>query len=234
MVIAIIALLAGILVPAVAKARDLAKQVTCLTRVHGQLQGVHMYAGAHGGHIPTGPDVPMALPGGQQGPILSHIASSQLWVGSLHAYNVQAVLLEDYLPAAEMLYCPDDDSNDPVEELAKIEQRGDEDAYGSYLYRQLDARHPDQTPGRRIGKLGENPNGRPVRALILDMNSRMVIPGTPQRTNHRGLRVNVGFEMGDASTFDNGDDALTLRAGDGMTVFNRLDEIFTHADALGE
>ena len=232
-VIAIIGLLVSILVPAIAQAKELAKQVTCLTRIHGQLRAVHIYKTEEDGCIPAGPDVGMAGVPMPQPPLYSEVGSNQLWIGSLRAYNGAGALLEGYLAEAEMLYCPDDDSNDPVEELAKIEARGGDDAFGSYLYRQLDAQDPAHAPSANLDRLGENPAGDPVRALMLDMNSRMVVPGTPQRTNHGAEKVNVGFLMGNASTFDNTGDPMTLRAGDGMTVFNRLDEIFTYAGGLG-
>ena len=90
-----------------------------------------------------------------------------------------------------------------------------------------------------IGRTAAAVTGDPVRALLMDMNSLMVFPpayNIPIRTNHRGVRVTVGFAPGHAAVFDNADEALTLRNGDQGGLFaadrNRLDDIFQHADGL--
>ncbi|MFW6065705.1 MAG: type II secretion system protein [Planctomycetota bacterium] len=231
-VIAIITLLMSILLPAVSTARRYARQAVCLTRVGGQLKAVHMYAEDHGGDIPHGPDEPMPLPGDMTGPEMSTVASNQIWIGAMQAYNAHGAVLERHFPTPEGMFCPGDGSTDPVEELDKIRNRDSEDAYSSYLYRQLGAQDPSRRSRSNIDQLGRNGEGQFVRAMFMDMNSRMNIPGVPKRSNHAGRQVSVGFLSGAADSFENEGGRFSLRPGDEMNVFGRLDEIFTEADEL--
>jgi len=223
-VVAIIALLASLLVPALQRAKVQAGHALCLTRLGGQLRAMFMYSADNGGFLPAGPAVPMAPP---MPPLpINTVATNQLWIGALGAYNGCGALMTQRTLATEGFFCPADTSSDPVEELAKLRRRGDEDAYGSYLYRQL-----DQAESVHISMLGKNDEGNPVRALLMDLNSYM--PGFPIRQNHEGERVNVGFVTGDARGFDNSQGQFSLRPQDIANPFGRLDEIFQYADRAG-
>jgi len=236
-VVAIIAMLVGMLLPTLARAKQLSRQTVCLTQVGGQMRAIILYAAAHNAAIPAGPAE------------YNQMATNQIWIGQpqppppsdlpLHHYNAHGVLLETNTLPAEALFCPDDDSADPTEELAKIHRRTDQDVYCSYLYRQLDAQ-AGNSPRRRLDGLGVNHDGGRVRALVMDMNSLMVFPpeyNVPIRTNHRAEVVNIGFVTGSAAKFKNPDGALTLNNGDQGRLYGppptRLDEIFQHADTLG-
>ncbi len=235
-VVAIIALLVSILVPSLAAAREEAKKVVCLTRVKGQLLAIHLYAADFDGQIPIGPYDPMTLPGPVTGPPFNLIASNQLWIGYLQKYNSHGVLLNGYLKAAEAFFCPGDDSKDPTEELDKMYHLANEDAYCSYLYRQLDGGPAAYVPHTgKLGRLGDNARGEPISALLMDMNSTMQVPGMPQhtRTNHQGAKTSIGFTDGHVETFGNENQQFTLRHGDEPQLFERIDQIFELADTLG-
>lgn len=224
-VVGIIALLVSILLPSLGRAKDLTRQTVCLTRLGGQMRALFMHAAANNDLLPTGPAKPMGPP---MPPLpYSSIATNQLWIGSLATYNGCGALIEYEMPTVEGFFCPGDNSTDPKEELAKLRARGAEDAYGSYLYRQL-----DQAESARLDALGCNDDGLPVRAILLDLNSEM--PGSPIRTNHGGLKVNIGFADSHAAGFDNSDKAFTLRAEDAANPFGRLDEILKYADSLAQ
>jgi prepilin-type N-terminal cleavage/methylation domain-containing protein len=234
-VISILAILVGILMPSLSRAKEVARQVTCLTRVEAQVKAIHLYASEQRGMIPVGPAIPMSLPGGYMGPPYNQIASNQVWIGSMPAYNGMGILLaRGQLGQAEAVFCPDDNSSDPQEELAKIRNRTSVDAYSSYLYRQLDGRDPLCQPSGLLENLGVNAVGAKVAALTLDMNSLMEIPGTPVRTNHKALRASIGFADGHCKTVDNTNDRFTLRHGDEMQVFDRLDQVLQAADGVAE
>ncbi len=235
-VLAILGLLVTILMPSLARAKDLSRQAVCLTRVGGQMRAITLFAAERDGAMPVGPDG------------YNEMATNQIWIGQppfgpegdypgLH-YNAHGSLLETALLQPKAMFCPDDDSADPVEELAKIRARIAEDVYCSYLYRQLDAQAA-ATPSDRLDSLGVNHDGLPVRALVMDMNSLMVFPpeyNIPIRTNHRAEKVTIGFAAGHAGKFDNPDHELTLRNGDQGRLYGppptRLDEIFARADTL--
>ena len=232
-VIAIIGLLVAILVPSLAKAKDLARQATCMTRIDGQLLAVQMYAAEWNGNIPTGPA------------FYNTVATNQIWFGSgggggppspVHTYNGQGVLLEKYLNDPRAFFCPDDNIADSKEELKKV--GGDEDAYSSYLYRQLDGRRDGHESKRKLEDLGRNNAGVRVRALVMDMNSELT--NTPEgypakRCNHDGERVGIGFADGNVSMFDDPQRKLTL-FGDmyqQAQLMENLDRLFEYADELG-
>lgn len=224
-VVSIIALLVAMLLPTLSKAKQRTREVMCMTRLGGQLRAIYMYAQAHDGSIPVGPAGAMAPPM----PPLPHnsIATNQLWIGSQATFNGCGALSVHDWQDPQGFFCPGDDSYDPVEELARLRARSEADAYGSYLYRQL-----DQAESARIGNLGENDAGLPVKALLMDLNSRM--PGMPARTNHAGRRVNIGFVDSHVQTYDNARETFSLRPQDVADPFARLDEILIAADRLGQ
>ena len=238
-VVAIIALLVGILLPSLATAKEMARQVICLTRVRGQIMAIHLYAANFDDQIPIGPYDPMALPGPTgpiMGPPFNVIASNQLWIGFLQKYNIHGVLLRGYLEMPEAFFCPGDDSNDPTEELDKMHHLANEDAYCSYTYRQLDGGPGFNVPHTgKLGDLGVNARGETISALVMDMNSTMQVPGMPRhtRTNHRGAKTSIGFTDGHVETFGNENQDFTLKDGEERWVFERSDEIFELADTLG-
>ena len=222
-VIAIISLLVSILLPSLHRAREMARQTVCLTRIAGQLRAIHLYAADHNDSLPTGPEDMNPWFNQPQ----SHLATNQLWIASQAAHNGLGALMSGYLEDPDAVFCPGDDSADPQEERAKLLAAA-EDAYGSYLYRQLDAQR-QSPPCRRLSSLGVNPSGENVSALILDMNSRF--SAAPVRTNHGGVKVGVGFLTGRAAFFDNPDDVMTVRENDFM-LSSRLDAILEYADRL--
>jgi prepilin-type N-terminal cleavage/methylation domain-containing protein len=224
-VVAVISLLVSILLPTLSQAKKIAKRVTCLTRVAGQLTAVHMYAAANDGVYPSGPGFPdpyFHVP-------VNEVATNNIWMGPAQTFNAHGALLLRYLEQPEAFFCPDDDSSDPVEEVEKVRRRLPELAFCSYLYRQLDAQ---VCPTDVLDQLGFNARGDRVRALVMDMNSLMPIPGVPTRTNHDGLRVSVGFVDGGARSFHTPDGELTMRPQDAGRMAERLDEVLEHADAL--
>lgn len=224
-VVSIIALLMGLLLPTLSRAKQRAREVLCMTRLGGQLRAIYTYAEANNGYLPTGPAEAMGPPW----PPLPYnsVATNQLWIGSLAAFNGCGALAVYDWQTPEGFFCPDDDSADPAEELPKLRRRGSEDAYGSYLYRQI-----DQAESARIGLLGKNDDGLAVKALLMDLNSQM--PGLPQRTSHGGKLVNIGFINGHVKVYDNADARFSLRAQDIANPFARLDEILKAADRLAQ
>ncbi len=226
-VIAIIALLVSILLPSLAKAKELAREAVCLTRDAVQLKAIWMYAAEERGCIPTGPSDPMPYTTFSY----NTIASNQIWLKDLR-YNGHGVLLEKHLATPEAFFCQSDNSTGPETEIPKITGQLAEDAFCSYYYRQMDAQ--DQaTPSQLIEKLGSNGAGEPVRALLMDANSLMT--WAPKRTNHGGRRVSVGYVDGHAEKFDTSNGELSLGEDVGFGDFAaRLDKIFETADSWGK
>jgi len=217
-------------------ARELVRQTVCLTNVGGQLRAIVMYTTEEDGKIPTGPESELMLAPPGYRPRICDVATHRIWIGDVRkTYDAHGVLLEKHLSQPQILFCPGDTSDEPAKDLLKIQERSDEPAHSSYSYRQLDAQETGTAEsGRCIDDLGVNAEGNRVTALILDMNSRMKIPGMPwyTRVNHNAEKVSVGFAAGHAGIFPNTNDAMTMRSGDEPQLFGRIDDIFEYADLL--
>jgi prepilin-type N-terminal cleavage/methylation domain-containing protein len=223
-VVAIVALLMAILLPALSQARAQSKRSVCLSNLREIGMALHAYGMQFGGAIPRGPAMPLPYLS-EQG--WDEWASNQIWIGGLEAPNTLGPLLTCDLRQPRVLFCPADDSADPVEELEKLEQHPDQDVFCSYLYRQR-----DQTTRDRLENLGYNGLGLAARALALDVNS--LGPDELHRTNHQARVVNMLYLEGHAFTLDNHRDVFSLRAQDyadfPVSVERRLNEILVAAD----
>ncbi len=235
-VVAIVGLLMSLLLPSLSRVRDQAKLVACKSNLH-QI-GLAIISYAHPtGVIPYGPNVEAMAPylEGNDGTK----ATNQIWTGpQAPAVNNMALglLMNRSLTFPELLYCPADDSSDPVEELAKIRGQRFEPGYCSYTYRQL-----DETTGRgRIENLGRNSaNGKAV-ALAMDTNSVVTFDPAYHRTNHKGRRVNVLYLDASVLSFNNEKNTFSFRdqdffapppSPDVSALDARRDEILQAADA---
>ena len=228
-VIAIIALLVSILLPSLQQARELARISVCLTNVGGQVRAVHLYAADWDGHIPIGPDDPYVMMGQHLGFPTNTFATNHLWMAS-QQYNADGALLEGFIDDPAALFCPDDGLRSAPTEIPKVENRQAVDAFGSYVYRQLDGRCAGNDSSR-IDALGLNGEGRPVRAMAFDAEAK--IPGFPVRLCHEGLRVSVAFFTGSAISHATPNDEMTMRACDaGPAMLGRVDDVLEYADGL--
>lgn len=225
-VIAIIALLVSILLPSLARARELAEETTCLTRIGSQIRAIHLFAGEENDQIPTGPDTLnfAHMP-------TNTLATNEVWIGKDQLHNAHGEMFAREIMQAEAYFCPGDDSANPQGEIAKIIQKSSDSAYCSYLYRQLDGRAAGETPSACLSDLGNNTKDQPVKALVLDINS--LAPIGPKRTNHGGKRVGIGFVEGQAIMRATPNEELTIRSTDGSNFMGRLDEILALADEYG-
>ena len=225
-VVAIVALLVALLLPALSRARFQARLVTCKSNLH-QI-GIALATYAHrDGRFPFGPDVQPL------GPMLEGNdgtkATSQIWTGPQPPtcqYMGVGLILARRLAPPELLYCPGDDSTDPVEELGKIRRQAMEPVFSSYLYRQL-----QETDGRGlIDRLGLNSAGGRAKALALDMNSVVTLAPEWRRTNHKAIRINVLYVDGSVLDFDNGHHVFSLRDQDLADIDARRGAILRQAD----
>jgi len=231
-VIAIIGLLATILMPALQRAKELARDVTCLTQIDAQLKAVHLYAAEHEGLMPTGPDVPLKFTswGGVLPPI-SHAASFLIWAGLNQELSALGVLVEKDFLGYEAIFCPNDPDVRPRQEYARLRGRTNEIGWCSYMYRQLDGQDTDPPRDTRLEELGLNARGERVTAILFDAQVTMVWADLPLKSPHGGTKCSVGFVHGGAATVANTDERLTLR-GNTSATFQRLDTMLEYADTL--
>jgi len=231
-VIAIIVLLVGILVPSLHRARALARDVTCLSKVDSQLTAVHLYAAGEDGRLACGSDNALLWPAQAPQPPISTLASFQIWVGLNQEPSALGVLVEAKLLPPEGMFCPDDADADREVQMERVRTQAAQSAWCSYLYRQLDGQASSPLK-KRLDDLGLNDQGGRVSALVMDMQCTMQWPDLPTKSNHGGLQSAVGFVSGAATRVSNEGDPLTLNGSTGAT-YSRLDEMLEYADTLAE
>jgi prepilin-type N-terminal cleavage/methylation domain-containing protein len=225
-VVAIIGLLTAILLPSLARARAQARLVACMGNLHQVGTSVVSYAHDQG-VMPHGPNVQPLVPYLEAND--GTLATNQIWTGPQEPMKQRmalGLLLTRAINVPEMMYCPGDDSNDPVEELDKIAKQKISPAYSSYLYRQL-----HETDGRgKLENLGRNGVGGRATALALDINSLITVDPSFRRTNHKAVRVNVLYVDGGVLAFGNGDGRFALRDQDLADLAVRRGVILQTAD----
>jgi len=226
-VVSIIGLLVAILMPSLSRARDQAKLISCMSNLHQVGMSILSYAHDQG-VIPHGPDVQPLIPYLEAND--GRLATSQIWTGPQRPMKQRmalGLLLTRAVNVPEMMYCPGDDSNDPVEELDKTAKQKVSPAYSSYLYRQL-----QETDGRgKIESLGRNTAGGRATALAMDVNSLITVDPSFRRTNHKAVKVNVLYADGGVLAFDHRDGQFALRDQDLADLAGRRGEILRGVDA---
>jgi prepilin-type N-terminal cleavage/methylation domain-containing protein/prepilin-type processing-associated H-X9-DG protein len=218
-VIGIIALLVGILMPALASARRTARLVTCGSMEHQLGLGLAAYAGENRNVIPRGPDTAAPFP-----PVpYKDLASNQVWIKAVD-YNAHGLLLKGYIDDKRAMFCPGDDTADPVQEIQNVGSLAN-DAYSSYMFRQL-----DETTNDKFDDLGKNGLGTTARALLIDCDALITAFPNSYRTNHDGKVANVLYLDGHVKAAKNVNNIFSMRDADLGDSEARLNQILQNAD----
>jgi prepilin-type N-terminal cleavage/methylation domain-containing protein/prepilin-type processing-associated H-X9-DG protein len=238
-VIAIVAILASLLLPALSNAKARGRSAVCISNLRQIGVAVHAYASDHEGSIPFGPEaLPFTSPAdfypstGSPTSLLSLRSGAPVGLG---------LLIRNYLGSTpKVVFCPGTDQ--PLDSDAELRKVGVSQAQGSYFYR-----HAGQTElfvnasgpptHLRLENLGENRNGRPIRALAID-NLYLCPPdlaafNVKPRTNHRGKWVNILYADGHVATRKNLDERFTVDVRDYSELrdsFSRILGVLEQAD----
>jgi prepilin-type N-terminal cleavage/methylation domain-containing protein/prepilin-type processing-associated H-X9-DG protein len=224
-VISIIAILIGILLPALSGARNTANVARCLAHQRQLLVGVHAYAHDFNRSIPYGPTANVPSPAnfypvtGMVTSLLSRPPGQPMGAG---------LLIEGYLASTpQVVFCPGAD--DPFDAQAELDAFGSTWSIANYYYRhgsntQKSLFEPlDQRDDHiQLDALGANRNGMPIRVLFIDQNFKSTTPSSifkvlRPRTNHRQNPVNAAYADGHAQSLNNDDKALTIDVGSNPT-----------------
>lgn len=234
-VIAIITLLLAVMMPAMGRVREQSRRIVCTSNLREVYACIRLYVDAGDDYLPRGPEPAHPFDFSS-----SSMATNQLWIGCGEGgppvahpmqYNGLGRLLSTVLGEPRILFCPSDDNFNYLDEHQKIGT--ERDAYGSYLYRQLD-HLPFQARRGQLGELGANViNGRqiPVETLALDANS--LGPGQFHHTNHRGQVVNILFRDGTVKLHRNEGNPYAIPTdafSNPASIPTAIDQLLTNAD----
>jgi prepilin-type processing-associated H-X9-DG protein len=241
-IIGIVAVLMGVLIPALTSARASAGKMACLSNLRQIGTAVHAYANDNRGNIPFGPKAPPFLSPADFYPSTGAVTSLiSLRNGAPVGLGL---LLQGYLSEQpRVLFCPDPDQHVSAKtELAKV---GTGQAQCSYYYRHasvtrlFDDPSGPETPWDRIAiaNLGRNRNGQPVRALAVD--TMFLCPpeladfSVRPRTHHRQRFANILFSDGRVASRSNADGRFTVDVRDFSQLrnaFSNILEVLERAD----
>lgn len=226
-VISIIALLVGILLPALSAARYQARVTRCSGNIQQLLVGVANYAAQNKDAIPTGPATLFPF---DPTKTWSQLCFNWIFVAppffTPGTYNAHGILLNDYLDNPQAMYCPGTDNPEIyAADLSNLVSTA-ADAYSGYSYRQL-----DETSKDRLSDLGINSANLPATALFLDCNR---YGPADIATNHANKISNIGYAGGHVRTLKNTDNVFTARPEDyaafPASLIARLDQVLVNAD----
>lgn len=200
-VIAVIAIIVGLLLPALGISRREAKIVECAARQHQFAIGVGAYAADAEDRLPTGPGTSHRWAPSRT---FATVGGNELYVAGTPGFHTAAgVLLNGYLADNRAVFCPDSSAPNLMKgNLDNLAALG-ADAYTNFLYRNL-----DQTSKSFASNLGNNGFGRPAKALLMDLNQET---GGGDSLNHEAKTVNILYLGGHVKRFD-GDATIPLRS----------------------
>jgi prepilin-type N-terminal cleavage/methylation domain-containing protein len=241
-VIAIIAVLAALLLPVLASAKERGRRAICLSNLRQLGLAIHGYAADNDGKIPYGPKAPLFTNPGDFYP--STGAATSLISLQSGAPVGLGLLLQGYIAQQpRILFCPSSDQfQDAAAQLAKV---GTSQAQGGYYYRHasliamndLNANiaAPDHI---KLDNLGTNRLGAPIRALALDTiflcPADLAVFGVNPSTHHQQKVVDILFSDGHTVARPNPDGRFTVNlitVTDLTRAFSKILDVMERADA---
>jgi len=240
-VIAIIGVLAALLLPALASAREKGRRTVCLSNLRQVGIAMQVYSQDSDGRIPYGPKAPpFTNPNnfypstGAPTSLLSLQSGAPVGLGLLLQYHLTA--------QPKVLFCPSTDQ--PLDTEAELAKVGTYQAQGSYYYRHGGNTQLFDSPGvtnlpahLRLDSLGQNRNGLPIRALVID--TLFLCPddlapfNVKPRTHHGRKSATILFSDGHAFSRANKDNRFTVDVTEYSQIrdaFNKILQVFERAD----
>jgi prepilin-type N-terminal cleavage/methylation domain-containing protein/prepilin-type processing-associated H-X9-DG protein len=240
-VIAIIAILASLLLPGLASARDKGRKAACLSNLRQIGIAVLNYATDNDGKIPFGPKAPPFTNPADFYPSTG-APTSLISLQSGAPVGLGLLLGQQLAGQPKVLFCPGSDQ--PLDADAELAKVGSSQAQSSYYYRHagntqlFDSPNAPRTPDHlELDRMGDNRNGLPIRALAIDTlflcPSDLAAFNIKQRTHHRERFADILFTDGHVVSRPNGDGRFTVdlrNYGEIRTAFDKILKALEQAD----
>lgn len=238
---AIIALLASMLLPALASANQRARKVACLSNLRQIGIAIQSYASDYTGRIPYGPNAPPFTNPSDFYPSTG-APTSLISLQSGDAVGL-GLLLHQYISSQpKILFCPASDQ--PLDADAELAKVGLQQAQSGYYYRHAgntllhDTLAATNAPAHlQLDNLGNNRNGFPIRALAIDTQflcpPDLAVYGVRPSTHHRQMFADILFSDGHVLSRPNGDNRFTVdlsNYGDLTSAFDKILSVLEQAD----
>jgi prepilin-type N-terminal cleavage/methylation domain-containing protein/prepilin-type processing-associated H-X9-DG protein len=240
-VISIVAILAALLLPTLAAAKDKARKIACLSNLRQTSIAIAGYAPENDGRIPYGPKAP---PFSNPADFYPSTGAPTSLISLQNGAPVGLGLLLDFYLADQpkSLFCPGCDQ--PLDADAQLARVGQYQAQSSYYYRHGGNTllsdtfaNTNTTLNLRLDNLGVNRNGLPIRALVIDTDfltsPTFAVYGIKNATNHRQRYANILFSDGHALSRPNSDARFTVDLTSYSTLtsaFDRILKVLEQAD----
>jgi prepilin-type N-terminal cleavage/methylation domain-containing protein len=232
-VIAVIAVLAGLLLPALASAKEKARRIACLSNLRQLGIAIHSYAGDNDGRIPYGPKAPPFSNPSDFYPSTG-APTSLISLQNGAAVGLGLMLSQQLAAQPKVLFCPGSDQ--PVDADAELAKVGLHQAQSGYYYRHggntllHDTFAATNAPDHlRLDNLGENRNGLPIRALAMDTiflcPPDIAVYGVKPSTHHRQRFADILFSDGHAASRANRDQRFTVDLSNYADLVSAFDKI---------
>jgi prepilin-type N-terminal cleavage/methylation domain-containing protein len=231
-VVAIIALLAALLLPALASARDKSRKAACISNLHQIGIALLNYATDNDGRIPFGPKAPPFTNPGDFYPSTG-APTSLISLETGAPVGMGLLLAQQLCGQPKALFCPGSDQ--PLDANAELAKVGTSQAQCSYYYRHAGNTQLFDTPSSLspdhllLDRLGDNRNGVPIRALAIDTMflcpPDLAVFNVKPRTHHNQRFADILFSDGHAVSRPNADGRFTADLQDYAEIRSAFDKI---------
>ncbi|HVM46435.1 MAG TPA: DUF1559 domain-containing protein [Candidatus Acidoferrum sp.] len=240
-VIAVVALLAALLLPALASAREKSRKAACISNLRQLGIAVQSYASDNEGKIPYGPKAPPFTNPADFYPSTG-APTSLISLQSGAPVGLGLMLPQQLCGQPKVLFCPGSDQ--PLDANAELAKVGTSQAQSSYYYRHAGNTLLFDPPGSlatpdhlQLDHLGLNRNGVPIQALAIDTMflcpPDLALYGIKPRTHHSQRVADILFSDGHALSRPNGDGRFTVdlqNLADIRSAFDKILGVLEQAD----
>jgi prepilin-type N-terminal cleavage/methylation domain-containing protein len=241
-VIAIIAVLAALLLPGLASAREKGWQAACISNLRQIGLAINAYANDYEGKIPYGPKAPPFISPFDLYPSTG-APTSLISLGNGAPAGLGLLLKEQLCNQPKVLFCPSSDQ--PTDASAQLANVGKRQAQCSFYYRHAGNTtlfdNPNVALARpehiRLDELGNNRNGVPIRALAIDTqfvcSDGMATFGINPSTHHRQRTADILFSDGHAAGRSNRDGRFVVDLSGNANIrdaFSKILKVLEQAD----